>query len=275
MRLALIIPAAGRASRYEASGGLRHKLDEDLGGRPVLQRTIELFVKHEAASPLLSAIIVAGPHDQDAHDDFKQRYADRLGLLGVKLCKGGVTHRWETVRAALALVPDDATHIAVHDAARPCTPPELIDRVLDMASRRHAVVPVVEVSDTLKRVEQTDEPVGGDDPIAAILGETPRGQHKLRVISATVPRDHLFAVQTPQVFDADTLRRAYAQPDLASTDDAGLVENLWTHEASPQRVAVVAGDARNIKITRPEDLTIARAILGLKPPEARPTHKRF
>ncbi len=275
MHLALILPAAGKASRYEASGGLRHKLDEDLGGRPVLQRTIELFVKHETAAPLISTIIVAGPNDRDAFDDFKQRYADRLGLLGVKLCKGGVTHRWETVRSALELVPHDATHIAVHDAARPCTPVELIDRVLDMASRRKAVVPVVEVSDTLKRVEQTNEPVGGDDPIAAILGETPRGQHKLRVVSATVPRDNVFAVQTPQVFDAATLRRAYAQHDLSSTDDAGLVENLWKNEGSTERVAVVAGDARNIKITRPEDLAIARAILGVKAPEGRPAHKRF
>src|SRR5215471_1099273 len=116
MRIAVIIPAAGASSRYLATGGLRSKLDEDLGGKPVLQRTVELFTKHDD----VGQIVVAGPADDASFEEFRQRHGDRLGLHGAKLVKGGVTHRYETVKAALAEVADDCTHIAVHDAARPC-----------------------------------------------------------------------------------------------------------------------------------------------------------
>src|ERR1044072_6729605 len=128
MKLAVIIPAAGASRRYsEGQEFARSKLDEDLGGRPVLQRTLELFEKNEAVSALVAVggLIVAGSHDDAAFGEDKTRHGDRLGLMGVKLCKGGATHRWETVAAALKLVPDDCTHVAVHDAARPCTPLEL------------------------------------------------------------------------------------------------------------------------------------------------------
>lgn len=269
MKVALIIPAAGASRRYNEAGGLRSKLEEDLGGRPVLQRTIELFVKHETVGPLIETIIVAGPSDDGEYSEFKERHGDKLGLLGAKVCKGGVTHRWETVRNALAMVPAECTHIAVHDAARPCTPPELIDRIFDMAQRHKAVIPVVEVSDTLKKIEATDEPEMADDPVAAILGTSAKDGARLRVVSKTIDRAGVSMVQTPQVFEAELLRRAYAQKDLTSTDDAGLVERLG------ERVVVVTGDVRNFKITRPEDLTLARAVLGVRAPEGRAAHKRF
>jgi 2-C-methyl-D-erythritol 4-phosphate cytidylyltransferase len=165
MNLAVIIPAAGFSTRYAealkaetATDLARSKLDEDLGGRPVLQRTVELFANHDA----VQTIIVAGPNADaapEAWSEFKNRYADKLGLLGVKLCQGGRTHRYETVKAALALVPDDATHIAVHDAARPCTPPELLDRLFDASQKYPAVIPGVDVPDTLKRTtdRETDD----------------------------------------------------------------------------------------------------------------------
>lgn len=269
MRLALIFPAAGASRRYSDAGGLRSKLDEDLGGRPVLQRTIELFVKHESVGPLLGTIIVAGPHDPEAFGEFKEKYSDRLALMGCTICRGGVTHRYETVKAALEKVSPEDTHIAIHDAARPCTPPELIDRVVQLAERHGAVIPALEVTDTLKRVKTTDEPEQEDDPVARILGTSPEEGPKLRVVESTIDRRGLFAVQTPQVFRAEVLRRAYEQSDLTSTDDAGLVERLG------ERVVVVEGDARNIKITHPGDLSLARAILGAKPPDGRAAHKRF
>jgi len=75
--------------------------------------------------------------------------------------------------------------------------------------------------------------------------------------------------QTPQVFERDLFERAYAQPDLTSTDDAQLVERLG------ERVVVVEGDPRNIKITRPADISLARSIMGLKGPVEREAHKRF
>jgi 2-C-methyl-D-erythritol 4-phosphate cytidylyltransferase len=266
MRLAVIIPAAGSSTRF--SQGLavpRSKLDEDLGGRPVLQRTVELFHQDER----VSTIVVAGPHDPQAFAEFKLRHGDRLGLLGVTLCPGGKTHRYETVAAALAHVPADATHIAVHDAARPCTPMDLIERVFKAAERFAAVIPAVSVGDTLKRVEDFDAGAGERDAVADILGVADPNAGRQRRVTATLERAGLVAVQTPQVFSAELLRRAYAQKDLSSTDDAGLVERLG------ETVVVVEGDARNLKVTLPNDVTLARMILGFKDPEGRATHKRF
>lgn len=269
MNVCLIIPAAGASSRYVASGGLRHKLDEDLGGRPVLQRTIEMFVKHEDVGPLVGSVLVAGPSDAEELADFRLRHGDRLGLLGAKIVAGGKTHRYETVLAALAHVPKDATHIAVHDAARPCTPGEVLTRVFEAARVHGAVIPAIELSDTIKRVETTDEPARAADPLDAILGVDSSAAGSLRIVAETVPRKDVYAVQTPQVFAADLLRRAYAQKDLSSTDDAGLVERLG------ERVVVVEGDGRNIKVTRASDLALARAILGARAPEGRAAHKKF
>lgn len=266
MRVAVIIPAAGSSARFNA-GALdqtRSKLDEDLGGKPVLQRTVELFHTRED----VGTIIVAGPHDTTRFEAFRLRHGDKLALFGVVLCRGGARHRFETVKAALEHVPDGHTHIAVHDAARPATPVELIDRVFDAASRHPAVIPAVEVDETLKRVGDPIDAAEDQDPIAAILGAGGSGA-PLRPIRQTVDRSGLVLVQTPQVFEADLLRRAYEQPDLESTDDAALVERLGV------RVLAVEGDRRNIKITRPADVRLARSILGLRPPESRPTHKRF
>ena len=266
MKLAVIIPAAGHSKRYsEGQEFARSKLDEDLGGRPVLQRTIELFSNVDA----VSCIIVAGPHDPEAFGDFKRRHGDKLGLLGVRLCPGGKTHRYETVKAALDHVPADCTHIAVHDAARPCTPIELVERVLDAAAKYAAVIPAIDVPDTLKRVSDRERDDRDVDPLDAILGDAGKRNTLVREVGQTVDRAGLVAVQTPQVFEAGLLRRAYGQADLVSTDDAQLVEKLG------EPVTVVQGDPRNIKITRPIDLMLARAVLGAKGPEGRPAHKRF
>ncbi len=270
-RLAVIIPAAGFGRRYAEgaeSGMTRSKLDEDLGGRPVLQRTVELFSAQGDNHEFVLTIIVAGPHDAAAYADFRDRHADKLAMLGARTCRGGVTHRYETVAACLREVPEDATHIVVHDAARPCTPSDLIARVFDAALKHDAVVPGVEVSDTLKRA---GEPAGEEeesDPLAAILGAAPK-KPRPRLVAQTLDRRDLFAIQTPQVFKASLLRRAYAQKDLSSTDDAGLVERLG------EPVVIVPGDPRNLKITRASDLPLARAIMGLRPPGGRDTHKRF
>lgn len=279
MNIAVIIPAAGSSRRFSESaaaelgvsdaGFSRSKLDEDLGGRPVLQRTVELFSRIGD----VTLIIVAGPADESAFADFKSRYGDRLGLLGVRVCRGGANERHETVANALRLVPDDGsiTHVAVHDAARPCASPELIERVFAAAEQGHnAVVPGLDVPDTLKRVSaQTVQAKA--DPLAAILGDSARGKSLGRMVEQTVSRERLVAVQTPQVFEVGLLRRAYAQADLSSTDDAQLVERL----GEPGGVLVVPGEAGNIKITRYSDVRLARAILNLKPPAEREAHKRF
>ncbi|MBL8875964.1 MAG: 2-C-methyl-D-erythritol 4-phosphate cytidylyltransferase [Phycisphaerae bacterium] len=275
MNIAVIIAAAGASRRYTESGGLRSKLDEDLGGKPVLQRSVELFSKHDE----VKFIVVAGPGDDADFAEFKARHSDRLGLLGAAIVKGGKEHRWQTVKAALDAIPkgegeDAITHVAVHDAARPAAPSELIDRIFELARHHPAVVPGFEVGDTLKRVSKSDAPARPSDPLAAILGAVATDE-KTIVVESTVDRAGLFAVQTPQTFEIGVIRAAYAQADLSSTDDASLVEKLFASEGSGRKVVIAPGDSRNIKITRAGDLALARAIMGLRGPEERPAHKRF
>ncbi len=269
MRISVIIPAAGSSTRYNANnndplGTTRSKLDEDLGGKTVLQRSIELFNTREE----VGQVIVAGPHDDEAFADFKLRHADRISLLGAMLVQGGKTHRYETVANALKVLDDACTHVAIHDAARPATNAALIDRLFDAAKNHPAVVPGTPVSDTLKRVDPDPiEDESSVDPVASILGVGTT--HTMHRVDSTVDRSSIMHVQTPQVFERELLIRAYAQGNLSSTDDAGLVERLG------EPVIVVEGDPLNIKLTRAKDLPLVRAIMGVKGPNSRPTHKRF
>ncbi len=268
MNVCVILPAAGRSRRF--GGG--DKLGQDLGGRPLLIRTVELFAKRDE----VRSIVVAGPaatdDDPDAFAAFRERYAATLSFHGARVVEGGKLERWETVRNALAVVPDDATHVAVHDAARPGASRELLDRVFEAAANLPAVVPALAIDSTVKRVDAEVEIVSaGDDAIAdAILGDTGKVEVEARRILETVDRTNLVAVQTPQVFTVDLIRRAYAQDDLAgATDDASLVERLG------EVVHAVGGEPRNFKVTTGDDLALMRAVLGLKAPAERPVHKRF
>jgi 2-C-methyl-D-erythritol 4-phosphate cytidylyltransferase len=262
MNVCVIIPAAGQSIRY----GTADKLAQDLGGRTVLIRTVETFAKREE----VRSIIVAGP--PQSFDEFRSRYGPTLGFHGAQLVEGGRDHRWETVRNALAAVPDDATHIAVHDAARPGVSKDVLDRVFAAAQSLSAVIPVVPVNSTIKRVAEETTDVGqSEDAIAdLILGDAGRLEVKARAVQQTIERTNLVEVQTPQVFEASLLRKAYAQADLHGvTDDATVVERLG------ETVYAVDGDVRNIKITTPADLHLMRAILNVAPPAERPTHLRF
>jgi 2-C-methyl-D-erythritol 4-phosphate cytidylyltransferase len=266
MNVCVIVPAAGRSTRF----GAGDKLAQDLGGRPLLIRTVEGLARHEA----VRSIIVAGPPDPpEEYEAFRERYAPTLSFHGAEVVPGGAAARWETVRNALASVPDDATHVAVHDAARPGASKPLLDRLLDAAASLDAVVPGVPVSATLKRVseEAEDASVQDDDAIAdSILGDAGRSEVIARRVLETIDRASVVEIQTPQVFTADLLRRAYEQGDLDGvTDDAMLVERLG------EAVHVVEGDVRNFKVTTPDDLALMRAVLGVKPPAERPVHKRF
>ena len=264
MNLTVIIPAAGASSRYTASGGMRHKLEEDIAGRAVLYRTLEIFTKRSD----VHAIIVAGPYDNEAFEEFRERHGPKLGFYGAKLCKGGQTHRYESVQAALAEIESDCTHVAIHDAARPCASQRLIDRVLEAAQSHDAVIPAIAVGDTVKRTEPADD-AGEVDPLDAILGDQGKVNPSYARVTGTLDRTGLVLVQTPQVFRRSLLERAYAQPDLSSTDDAGLIERLG------EPVIVVEGEARNLKITHAADLDIARALFGPGQNTERDAHKRF
>lgn len=260
----MIIPAAGHASRYRTAGGIRHKLDEDLGDRPVLHRAIELFLHRKE----VAALVVAGPYDQAGFDEFTERHGAKLGFYGATICRGGADHRWETVRNAITHIADDITHIAVHDAARPCTPGGVIDRVIEAGRTYRAVIPGVPIADTVRRTEPGDA-VQPTDPLDAILGGEGRTNRSILLAGETIDRDGLFAIQTPQLFDATLLRRVYQERTLDATDDGGLVQQLG------EPLHIVEGDPRNIKITTPSDLELARAILRVRLSADRPNHKRF
>ena len=247
-RVGVVIPAAGRSTRF----GLGDKISQDVGGRPMLLRAVELFAKRDE----VGAIVVAAP--PDSLEEFRERWGTQLGFHGARIVAGGTVERWETVRNALAAVPEDCTHVAVHDAARPAASEELLARVFDAARVHDAVIPGDPVTSTLKRV--SDETVDAEEADAvadSILGEiSETTKIKGRRVVGTVPRERLVAVQTPQVFRAALLRRAYAQADLAgATDDAMLVERLGAE------VIVVDGDPRNVKVTTAADLALVRAIL--------------
>jgi len=260
MHIAVIIPAAGSSTRY---GG--DKLGQDLGGRAVLLRTVELFTKRDD----VRAIIVAAP--PDSLDEFRDRHGATLAFHGVQIVAGGRIERWETVRNALAALPVEATHVAVHDAARPATPPEVIDRAFEAARKFDAVIPVLPIHATVKRLGDDAESAVEADPIAdLILGADVGPKNNARPVRETIDRRGLVMVQTPQVFSASLLRRAYAEADLDGvTDDAQVVERLG------ERVMAVEGDPRNVKITTPADLALVRAILNVAPASERPVHKRF
>ncbi|MDQ6617752.1 MAG: 2-C-methyl-D-erythritol 4-phosphate cytidylyltransferase [Actinomycetota bacterium] len=143
---------------------------------------------------------------------------------------GGAT-RSGSVRAGLAAVPDNAEIVVVHDAARPLARPELFARVIAaVRAGADAAIPVIPVADTIKRVS-------GDR------------------VTETVDRMTLVAVQTPQAFRAEALRKAHAE-ELEATDDAALVE------AVGGIVVTVAGDSGNFKLTTPDDLVVAAVLLA-------------
>lgn len=266
MNVCVIIPAAGRSSRF----GAGDKLAQDLGGRPVLLRTVEIFTKRDE----VKSIVVGGP--LEGFEAFRDKFGPTLGFHGAKLVPGGRTHRWETVKAVLEhpdAIPSESTHIAVHDAARPGVNPEVLDRVFEAARALSAVIPVTPINATVKRVaDETMNVRSTDDDALAdmILGDAGKVAVNARKVVQTVDRANLVEVQTPQVFEIGLLRRAYSQRDLANVnDDAEAVERLG------ESVYAVEGDVRNLKITRTADLALMRAILNIAPPAARPAHLRF
>ncbi len=278
MRIAVIIPAAGVGHRF----GAGDKLAADFGGRPVLLRSVEPFTKREE----VDAVVVAGPPDD--LDSFRDRYGAQLGFLGGTIVEGGRQERWETVQRALDAVPEGCTHVAIHDGARPLVDEETIGRVFEAGRSHEAVVPGIPVRDTLKRCgDEMFEAAERDATVDAILGlgeeepssllaelddVAPAPGHQVagRRVESTVDRSGIWQVQTPQLFEIQLLRRAYAQGDPGgATDDAMLVEQLG------EPVVMVEGDPRNLKITSPVDLEIARALAGLRRDDGRPVHKRF
>jgi len=209
-----ILVAAGRGERL----GLDHpKAFAKLGEDPLLAEPLRRLDD----SQWVDAIVLVAP---PGWEEPSILLAEELGCGKVSACVPGGETRADSVRAGLAEVPEDAVVVLVHDAARPLVPEAVIERVLaPLVDGWDGVVPGIPVSDTLKRV-------GADGTVLE-----------------TVERDSLYAVQTPQAFPADVLRRAVAS-GADATDCAGLVES------SGGRVKVVPGDPLLLKVTTADDL---------------------
>jgi 2-C-methyl-D-erythritol 4-phosphate cytidylyltransferase len=222
-KVAVIIPAAGAGKRF---GGNVKKPFAQLDNRPIFIRSIELFLNRDDVCQTLLAV---APEDYDV---VREKYAAKIMFMGFKVVKGG-NERFESVRAALAEVSDEADLICVHDAVRPCVLHTWIDEVFAEAVKSGAAILAAPLTGTIKRV--------GDSGF----------------IDETVPRAGLYEAQTPQVFRRQLLQDAYAAlpDDAAPTDDAGVVEHAG------HAIAVVRSDARNIKITSPTDMDLAAALL--------------
>jgi 2-C-methyl-D-erythritol 4-phosphate cytidylyltransferase len=214
-----IVVGAGDGRRL---GGDRPKAFVGLGDEVMLAHSVRMLDDH----PAVDGIVLVVP---EGWEEPATLLADELVAGKVAAAVAGGSSRAASVAAGLAAVPDDADLILVHDAARPFAKPELVSRVLEALGQADGAVPGVPLTDTVKRVH------------AGVVVETP-------------DRSQLVAVQTPQGFRADVLRRAHAQADelAAATDCASLVE------AAGGRVAVVEGDPANLKVTTPDDLAEAR-----------------
>lgn len=262
MKVSVIIPAAGKSTRF--GDGHKHKLEQDLGGRALLLRAVEPLANREEVTSIIVGV------DPERVDEIRMRFGDALAIRGAKIVPGGKTERWETVKNCINAIDDEPTHVAVHDGARPCLRDELIEQLFEAAQVFDAVIPAIQADATLKRVSEQTQSAVEHDPIAdAILGDVGTERRIAWQVEETLDRDRVMAVQTPQVFTYELLRRAYAQDDLCGTDDATLIERLG------ESVHVITGDPMNIKITTETDMKLARSILGVKPEQERPTHLRF
>lgn len=228
IRIGFIIVAGGSGLRMGA--GIPKQF-LPLGGRPVLLRTMEAIA---AAVPEAETVVVLPA----AHIGTLHELCERFGCTVRYRATAGGASRFESVEAGLKALPDDCSLIAVHDGVRPLVTADMIRRGLDCARTNRTAVPVIPVTDTIREV-------------------TAEGS------SHTIDRSKLRAVQTPQIFDGELLRRAYrdaaAMNDKSRfTDDASVVEHFGT------AISLYEGSRENLKLTTPADMTIAEAILSLR-----------
>lgn len=229
--VAVLVPAAGRGERL---GPGAPKALRELGGAPLLVHA----VRRLALAAGVGEIVVAAPPDGTVA--VEKLLAPVVGGTGVGLTVvPGGADRQRSVAAALAAAPERFPIILVHDAARAFTPSWLVERVAAAVRDGHdAVIPVLPVVDTIKRVSDTGH------------------------VRSTVDRSVLRMVQTPQGFRRTVLAAAHASVNgsgAGATDDAGLVERLGAE------VFTVLGSEAAMKITRPFDLQVAEVLLAGEP----------
>ena len=236
-RIAAILPAAGLGTRM---GAETPKQFLELNGTPI----VILSLRRIAACPLVTDLIVATRADEIQR--LEERIAKEKLKQPVRVVKGGDS-RQDSVAAALREVPNEAEIVLVHDAVRPFVTVEQITRVIEEARRCHAAILGIPAMDTIKEVKRASLP----EDVALVTG--------------TIPRERLVMAQTPQVFATKLLKEAFARAQsdgVNASDEAGLVERLG------RDVHVVLGSERNMKITKPADMELARFYLDCEAQKA-------
>lgn len=195
-----------------------------LKGKPVLDWCLDKFEVHKRVEEIVLVL---------KDDSEKEKYLKRYGKI-IAVARGGERRQDSVLSGFRQIDPEKAAIVLVHDGVRSLVSEDLIDRVIEATQEKGAVVPAVPVNDTIKLVEGKE-------------------------VSQTLDREKLFTVQTPQGFFHHILKTALdkAQEDsFYGTDEASLVERKG------ERVCIVQGDPKNIKITTPDDLRIAEVLLG-------------
>jgi 2-C-methyl-D-erythritol 4-phosphate cytidylyltransferase len=226
VRVAAIIPAAGAGVRMQSQIPKPYLL---LAGKPILAHTLEVF---EAVREIQEITVVAHPDDLEyCREEVIAPYGFKKVL---RLVPGGKERQDSVYHALKALQQEDPEIILVHDGVRPFITPEQIRRVIKAARNHGGAVMGLPAQDTLKRVNSQGK------------------------VIHTLDRKDIWQIQTPQGFQADLLWRAFVEAysrNFYGTDEASLVEEMG------QPVAVIPGDPCNLKITTPEDLQLAEALL--------------
>jgi len=226
--VAAVIVAAGRGERAGTDGGPKqYRL---IDGEPIIRHTLRRFVEH----PAISLVVVAvHPDDVSLFQQAAGPYASR-----VKLVHGAATRQASTLEALRAVLPDAPAAVLIHDAVRPFASTDLIDRVIGELGAAGGCLPALAVVETLKR---------------GVAG----------LVEATVPRDCLFAAQTPQGFIYHQILEAHERAAASDrhdfTDDASIAE--WAGIS----VRLVEGEAQNIKLTYARDIEMASQHQGTFP----------
>ena len=230
----VIIMAAGSGTRMGAD---RPKQFLEIGGKAILQKTMEVFLQ---ASPGISVVTVL----PEAFIDYWKDYCYRRNFTCPQiLVKGGIT-RFHSVRNALERIPEGAL-VAVHDGVRPLITGRLVEDMFAQAETHPALIPVIPCVDTMKVLSKVTQP-SGDDVLVTVPG-------------AVADRSVLYGAQTPQIFHSEVIKDAYAQPyDTAFTDDASVVEKYG------KSLSYTMGERLNIKITTTDDLILAEAIMKVR-----------
>ena len=219
MKKYVLIVAGGKGLRM---GGEQPKQFLPLKGRPVLMHTLEQFYRSDVAME----IILVLPHEQQNY--WKQLCEEHHFTIKHCVADGGES-RFYSVKNGLSLI-ETPSIVGVHDGVRPFVSVDVINRCYELAVTKEAVVPVVDVVDTVRHITNNG--------------------------SETVDRSAYKLVQTPQVFNADLLLKGYEQPySSAFTDDASVVEAMGV------KVTLTPGNRENIKLTTPFDLKVAEALL--------------